>query len=118
MANSATTIRATESTIRSRDVAQLVEQVFEDLRQHRLTEARERTEQLKRLVARGSAAESKDVIADDPAQPANAAVDHPEETQLPETSDESPVDVAIEAALSTDDSENEAIFDVEVPTHE
>lgn len=41
-------------TARPRDVALLVEQVFEDLRQRRLDEARERTEWLKRLVAKGA----------------------------------------------------------------
>ena len=40
-------------TARPRDVAVLVEQVFEDLRQRRLDDARERTEWLKRLVAKG-----------------------------------------------------------------
>jgi hypothetical protein len=118
VANSPTTIRANESTIQTRDVAQLVEQVFEDLRQHRLTEARERTEQLKRLVARSSTSKVLDVTVDGPAQPANAVGDHPAETQLPEHSNESPVDVVNEAATSTDDSENENFFDVEVPTHE
>lgn len=44
-----------KSTARPRDVALLVEQVFEDLRQRRLDDARERTEWLKRLVASGAA---------------------------------------------------------------
>ncbi len=43
-----------KSTARPRDVALLVEQVFEDLRQRRLDAARERTEWLKRLVAKGA----------------------------------------------------------------
>ena len=44
-----------KSTARPRDVALLVEQVFEDLRQRRLDDARERTEWLTRLVASGAA---------------------------------------------------------------
>ncbi len=118
VANSATTIRAAESTARTRDVAQLVEQVFEDLRQHRLTEARERTEQLRRLVARSSTVTQMDVTTDDPAQTANAVVDQPAETQLPENRNESPVDVRNETAKSTDNRDNETFFDVEVPTRE
>ena len=43
-----------KTTARPRDVALLVEQVFEDLRQRRLDAARERTEWLKRLVAKGA----------------------------------------------------------------
>ncbi len=118
VANSATTIHATEPMTRTRDVAQLVEQVFEDLRQHRLTEARERTEQLKRLVARRSTAESMDVTADIPAQTANGAVDHPAETQLSENRNESPGGAANESAQPTGNSENESFLNDEVPTHE
>lgn len=43
-----------KATARPRDVALLVEQVFEDLRQRRLDDARERTEWLKRLVTSGT----------------------------------------------------------------
>jgi hypothetical protein len=43
-----------EPTARPRDVAVLVEQVFENLRQRRITAARERTEQLRQLVAKSA----------------------------------------------------------------
>ncbi len=43
------------SAAQPRDVALLVDQVFEDLRQRRLADARQRTEWLKQLVARRSA---------------------------------------------------------------
>lgn len=43
-----------ESVAQPRDVALLVDQVFEDLRQRRLADARQRTEWLKQLVARRS----------------------------------------------------------------
>ena len=42
------------SAAQPRDVALLVDQVFEDLRQRRLADARQRTEWLKQLVARRS----------------------------------------------------------------
>lgn len=52
MAETATPNRVeTEPTARPRDVAVLVEQVFENLRQRRISAARERTEQLRHLVA-------------------------------------------------------------------
>ncbi len=50
----ASVAETSKSTAGPRDVALLVEQVFEDLRQRRLDAARERTEWLKRLVAKGA----------------------------------------------------------------
>ena len=45
-----------EQIARPRDVAVLVEQVFEDLRQRRLDQARQRTAWLKQIVARRESA--------------------------------------------------------------
>ena len=60
-----------------RDVALLVEQVFEDLRQRRLDNARERTEWLKRLVANGANPTSAAVDANDAIESATTAEPEP-----------------------------------------
>lgn len=55
-----------EPAARPRDVSVLVEQVFEDLRQRRINDARQRTEWLKQLVKKRVPASPSNVVAEEP----------------------------------------------------
>ena len=112
-------------TARPRDVALLVEQVFEDLRQRRLTEARERTESLKRLVAHGAAAiPAASVAVEAPTDPASAEIQEPgiasQESEIKNSVPESPqLDADADAGkTAADDADRESFFDEDEPLSE
>ena len=54
-----------ESAVRPQDVSVLVEQVFEDLRQRRMNDARQRTEWLKQLVRNRAPANPSKVVGEE-----------------------------------------------------
>ncbi len=62
--STATTKPQLASKTRPQDLAVLVEQVFEDLRQRRLSDARDRTEWLKRTVANSASTSAKSLSED------------------------------------------------------
>lgn len=83
----------TEAKVGPRDVAVLVELVFEDLRQHRLTAARERTEWLKRLVAKGASEASNHPALEETTEPFDPELEiNPEPKRLDANRHALPVD--------------------------